>query len=236
MSSRNSLQHTVSAVEPVGAALGDEWYNSATNLLYKRMVIGGVPQWASITSASGVTAVSAGGKTTQVQFNDAGQFAGSDSLTFDKTTSTLVATNISGALSGTLSSTAATVDGSVASGNVVPLVKNYLWSWGQNTNGRLGLGDTVTRNSPSIVGSLSNWLSVAAGYGFGIAVQTNGTLWTWGENSEGSLGKGDTTDRSSPVQVGLLTAWLNVAAGRYHSAATGGQRPKLSAGCNRLGI
>lgn len=219
MSSRNSLQHTVSAVEPVGAALGDEWYNSTTNLLYKRMVVGGVAQWASITSASGVTAVSAGGKTTQVQFNDAGQFAGSDSLTFDKTTSTLVATNISGALSGTLSSTAATVDGSVTSGNIVPLVKNYLWGWGTNAQAQLGLGDVTSRSIPSNVGTLTNWLSVAAGYVFSLAAKTDGTLWAWGDNSEGALGQGDTTNRSSPVQVGTLTNWLKVAGGRYHSAA-----------------
>ena len=94
MSSRNSLQHTVSATEPVGAAIGDEWYNSATNLLYKRMVVAGVAQWASITSASGVVAVSAGGATTQIQFNDSGQFAGNVNLTFDKTTSTLTVPNI----------------------------------------------------------------------------------------------------------------------------------------------
>jgi len=59
MSSRNSLQHTVSSVEPVGAALGDEWYNSGTNLLYKRMAVGGVPQWATITASA-----SAGGSST----------------------------------------------------------------------------------------------------------------------------------------------------------------------------
>jgi len=52
MSSRNSLQHTVSAIEPVGAALGDEWYNSVTNLLYKRMAVSGVVQWATITAGA----------------------------------------------------------------------------------------------------------------------------------------------------------------------------------------
>jgi len=56
MSSRNSLQHTVSATAPVGAALGDEWYNSTTNLLYKRMAVAGVPQWATITAGASTTA------------------------------------------------------------------------------------------------------------------------------------------------------------------------------------
>jgi hypothetical protein len=32
--------------------LGDEWYNSVTNLLYKRMVVSGVAQWATITAGA----------------------------------------------------------------------------------------------------------------------------------------------------------------------------------------
>ena len=37
-----------------------------------------------------------------------------------------------------------------------------LWSWGYNTNGRLGLGDVVDRSSPVQVGSLTTWTSIAA--------------------------------------------------------------------------
>jgi hypothetical protein len=48
MSSRTSLQHVVSTSAPVGAALGDEWYNPTTNILYKRAVVAGVVGWATI--------------------------------------------------------------------------------------------------------------------------------------------------------------------------------------------
>ena len=94
-----------------------------------------------------------------------------------------------------------------------------LWTWGDNTNGQLGLGvagatASLRRSSPVQVGSLTNWQSVSAGYSnFSAAIKTDGTLWTWGQNNTGSLGLGDTTSRSSPVQVGLLANWKSIATG-----------------------
>jgi alpha-tubulin suppressor-like RCC1 family protein len=38
-----------------------------------------------------------------------------------------------------------------------------IWTWGRNASGQLGIGDTNDRSSPTQVGSLSNWLSIAAG-------------------------------------------------------------------------
>jgi alpha-tubulin suppressor-like RCC1 family protein len=39
-----------------------------------------------------------------------------------------------------------------------------LWAWGDNFQGKLGLGDTFARSEPSQVGALTNWLTVATGY------------------------------------------------------------------------
>jgi alpha-tubulin suppressor-like RCC1 family protein len=36
-----------------------------------------------------------------------------------------------------------------------------LWSWGLNSAGQLGLGDTITRSSPTQVGTLSTWVSAS---------------------------------------------------------------------------
>jgi alpha-tubulin suppressor-like RCC1 family protein len=36
-----------------------------------------------------------------------------------------------------------------------------LWAWGDNTNGDLGLGDTIHRSSPVQVGSLTDWYKVS---------------------------------------------------------------------------
>jgi alpha-tubulin suppressor-like RCC1 family protein len=84
-----------------------------------------------------------------------------------------------------------------------------MWSWGNNTNGCLGLGDTTAISSPQQVGALTNWLTVTAGY-FTKAIKTDGTMWAWGTNTNGRLGLGDTTARSSPVQIGALTTWSKI--------------------------
>lgn len=87
---------------------------------------------------------------------------------------------------------------------------NTIWSWGMNTNGVLGLGDTTDRSSPVQIGTLSNWSSIkiaSVAAGAINAIKTDGTLWAWGKNNEGQLGLNDTSSRSSPVQVGTLTNW-----------------------------
>lgn len=88
-----------------------------------------------------------------------------------------------------------------------------LWSWGQNSQGALGVGDTTNRSSPVQIGALTDWANPAAGSYFALCVKTNGTLWTWGRNTNGQLGLGDTTNRYSPVQVGALTNWSKPTGG-----------------------
>lgn len=98
---------------------------------------------------------------------------------------------------------------------------NFLYSWGENPSGALGLNNTINRSSPNQVGNKVDWLQVAAG-GYlnnSAAIKTNNTLWTWGNNGSGQLGIGNTANRSSPVQVGALTTWLQVSSGRYAQTA-----------------
>lgn len=96
-----------------------------------------------------------------------------------------------------------------------------LWTWGDNSYGQLGLGDTTHRSSPVQVGSLKNWkqISVNINTGHMLAVKTDGTLWGWGHNQYGQLGSYDTTHRSSPVQIGGLTNWQQISGGQYSAAA-----------------
>jgi len=108
-----------------------------------------------------------------------------------------------------------------------------LWSWGQNTKGALGLGNTTNRSIPTQIGLLTNWSKPAAGgtrgNGYGqhmLCIKTDGTLWAWGNSTTISnynpVGTGGTftqpnnRDRSSPVQVGSDT-WSEIWTSSYAS-------------------
>lgn len=95
------------------------------------------------------------------------------------------------------------------------------WSWGFNTNGRLGDNTVTASSSPvSVVGGFTDWIQVSAGETHTIGLRTNATAWAWGGNEFGSLGDGTIIDKSSPVSVvGGFTDWIQVSAGSTNSAA-----------------
>jgi alpha-tubulin suppressor-like RCC1 family protein len=97
-----------------------------------------------------------------------------------------------------------------------------LWTWGTNTNGSLGTGDTTDRSSPgTTVGGGTDWKTLAFNQGTytTAALKTDGTLWTWGGNAAGTLGTNNTTSRSSPgTTVANFTSWKSVCmAGGFTS-------------------
>ena len=51
MSVRNSIQQFISASEPSGAALGDEWFDPSSSKLYKRTISNGVVSWVSVKTS-----------------------------------------------------------------------------------------------------------------------------------------------------------------------------------------
>ena len=56
-----------------------------------------------------------------------------------------------------------------------------LWAWGDNSNGQLGLGDTVTRTTPTLVDDTRNWRRVAASYkNASIALDEDGNVFVAG--------------------------------------------------------
>ena len=87
----------------------------------------------------------------------------------------------------------------------------YVYAWGSNTFGGLGIGNTSDRNLPVHVkgfgsdGVLSNIIEIFTSGNFSLALDADGVVWAWGCNSYGQLGDGTTTDRSFPVKV--LLPW-----------------------------
>ena len=93
---------------------------------------------------------------------------------------------------------------------------NTLWMWGTNTNGELGLGDTIPRSSPTqLPGS---WSQIFGGNVCMAGTKIDGTLWLWGNNSTGQLGDGTVISKSSPVQILGGGSWTQLRAGGLSTA------------------
>ena len=92
-----------------------------------------------------------------------------------------------------------------------------LWMWGNGENGMMGLNDTVSRSSPTQVGTETTWSTahntIMTTNKQSAAIKTDGTLWSWGYNSGGYLGQGNKTQYSSPTQIGTGTDWAEVGGG-----------------------
>jgi alpha-tubulin suppressor-like RCC1 family protein len=86
-----------------------------------------------------------------------------------------------------------------------------LYTWGNNSVGQLGLGDTNNRSTPAQVAG--TWTSIGAFGGGLAAVRANGTLWTTGYNTYGQLGLGDLNNRLAFTQVGTATNWVGATGG-----------------------
>lgn len=94
-----------------------------------------------------------------------------------------------------------------------------LWAWGANAYSQLGTNDTVARTAPTQIGAAVNWVKIAAGKDFSLALDATGALFAWGNNASGQLGFGDTTIRAVPTQVGTATDWAKITAGNTHALA-----------------
>jgi alpha-tubulin suppressor-like RCC1 family protein len=99
-----------------------------------------------------------------------------------------------------------------------------LWTWGNNADGRLGLGapgvpDIANRPVPNAVSSLPPVLAAGFGFSHTLVILEDGTVRTFGDNTAGQLGDGTTTDSHFPVEVPGLTDVIQVTGGTAHSVA-----------------
>jgi alpha-tubulin suppressor-like RCC1 family protein len=94
-----------------------------------------------------------------------------------------------------------------------------LWSWGNNSNGQLGIDYyefLASQSSPIQVGSTFggtptyDWADIAAGNTSCFALKTDGTLWAWGRGDQGQIGDGTTASKSTPIQIGSDTDWAKI--------------------------
>ena len=101
----------------------------------------------------------------------------------------------------------------------------YVYSFGSNESGQLGLGDSLSGvsslPSPSLIRSISKISKIASGAWHSMALSVSGELYTWGEGSSGCLGLGLYSSLCSPSKVSIphSSACIQISAGFAHSAA-----------------
>ena len=99
-----------------------------------------------------------------------------------------------------------------------------VWSWGLNSQGTLGLGDTENRWSPTLVQPLAAAVRmVSCGGFFTLALTEQGTVYAWGQGVFGVLAQGDEENRPDPTPIDLERiggAKVGfVSAGAHHALA-----------------
>jgi alpha-tubulin suppressor-like RCC1 family protein len=63
---------------------------------------------------------------------------------------------------GALTTWAQLRNGHTGYNNMAIKTDGTMWSWGRNTQGQLGVGDTINKSSPVKIGYLTNWLRIAS--------------------------------------------------------------------------
>jgi alpha-tubulin suppressor-like RCC1 family protein len=86
-------------------------------------------------------------------------------------------------------------------------------TWGSNTNGQVGDGTKINRDSPVPVPGVRNAVAIAAGTDSSFAVLTNGTVMSWGSQGGGA------PDLLRPTLVAGAQGIRSIAAGVAHVAA-----------------
>jgi len=129
------------------------------------------------------------------------------------------------AVSG-ISDAIAIASGSGGFSTCVITASHQVKCWGDDNDGQLGDGLTLTFSStPVATQGINNAVAISVGKFFSCAVLTDTTVQCWGSNSgRGSLGDGTTNDSAVPVTVVVsnnspLTNAVSVSAGRSHACA-----------------
>jgi alpha-tubulin suppressor-like RCC1 family protein len=113
-----------------------------------------------------------------------------------------------------------------------------VWAWGENQSGELGNGvASASPVSSPVQAAITNVVAVAGGFGFSLALKSDGTVWGWGSNQLGQLGIGTTTAPPvlAPVQAINLSNIVAIAAGNHHALALRNDGTVWAWGNNQFG-
>ena len=76
-----------------------------------------------------------------------------------------------------------------------------LYAWSNNSDGQLGVGDEVNKNTPTKVNLPSKIKELITTGLSSYAILKDDSLYAWGYNSDGQLGVGDEENRNTPTKI-----------------------------------
>ena len=124
-----------------------------------------------------------------------------------------------------------------ASHTYVLKVSGAVVGFGKNTNGELGLGSTINKQTPTEITALGtdNVLIASGGYHLHV-LKVSGLVYGHGRNNYGQLGIGSTERQISPVLVEALgSQTVLLESGAYHTHAVQSSGAILACGQNTYG-
>ncbi|MEM9468612.1 MAG: hypothetical protein AAF988_00450 [Pseudomonadota bacterium] len=94
-----------------------------------------------------------------------------------------------------------------------------IWCWGDNTNGRLGIGSAGgSSDIPVQVVNISDFIDMGTHRTHGCGLRKNGEIWCWGRDVNGVLGNGsESSDQPAPVKVQANVPFVSMGVGYVHS-------------------
>ena len=126
-----------------------------------------------------------------------------------------------------------------SSGNSTMVVRSdgYLWGWGSNIAGQLGLGNTTSpQTTPIIIPNINiNDVKFISTNNSTFIIKQDGTLWATGLNTSGQLGLGDNTNRNIFTQIGTDTNWSFISNRSTHTLAIKNDGTLWGTGLNTSG-
>ena len=110
-----------------------------------------------------------------------------------------------------------------------------LHSFGQNSEGQLGLGHNNNVSLPSPIPNLPQISLISCGSLFTVCVDCEGFMWSFGDNTSGQLGTGNRTKFNVPQKILSIPPVLSVSCGLEHTLIITNDDNLWSCGQNELG-